>query len=120
MSTIAFGTAAVLPARPVTRLRMTARGRRTLLAAASIPLAAGIAFGVLSGGSAIASNEATAPAVFETITVVPGDSLWSIASKVAPNADPRVVIEEISDLNMLDGATLQVGDELAIPAQYAD
>jgi len=120
MSTIAIGTAAVLPARPATRLRMTVRGRRALLAVASIPLAAGIAFGVLSGGSAIASNERTLPTTFETITVVPGDSLWSIASKVAPNVDPREVIDEITDLNMLDGATLQVGDELAIPAQYTN
>jgi LysM repeat protein len=120
MSSIAFGTAAVLPERPATRLRVTTRGRRVLLVLASVPLAAGIAFGVLSGGSALASNEATSTATFETITVVPGDSLWSIASKVAPNEDPRVVIDEISDLNMLAGSTLQVGDELAIPAQYSN
>lgn len=120
MSTIAFGAAAALPARPATRLRMTARGRRTLVALASVPLAAGIAVAVLSGGNAIASNEAAVSATFETVTVVPGDSLWSIASKVAPNEDPREVIDEISDLNMLDGATLQVGDELAIPAQYTN
>lgn len=120
MSTIAFGTAAVLPARPATRLRVTARGRRVLLALASMPLAAGIALGVLSGGNALASNEAVSTATFETITVVPGDSLWSIASKVAPNEDPRGVMNEISDLNMLEGSTLQVGDELAIPARYTN
>ena len=120
MSTIAFSADAVLPARPTTRLRMTARGRRALLAVASIPLAVGIAFGVLSGGSAIASNESVATAAFATVTVVPGDSLWSIASKIAPTADPREVISEISSLNALEGATLQVGDELAIPAQYTN
>lgn len=120
MSTIAFGTATVLPARQATRLRMTARGRRVLLAVASVPLAVGIAFGVISGGAAIASNEGGASASFQTVMVVPGDSLWSIASKVAPTADPRVVIEEITALNALEGATLQVGDELAIPAQYSE
>jgi LysM repeat protein len=119
MSTIAFGTAAVLPARPATRLRLTARGRRVLLAVASVPLAAAIGFGILSGGSAIASNDSVATATFETVTVVPGDSLWSIASKVAPSEDPREVIDEIVALNALEGATIQVGDELAIPAQYA-
>ena len=121
MSTISFSTATVIPApaRPATRLRLTARGRRVLLAVASIPLAVGIAFAAISGGSAIASG-ADAPAVaVETVTVMPGDTLWSIAGSIAPNADPRDVIGEISRMNLLQGGEIQIGQELAIPAQYA-
>jgi LysM repeat protein len=50
---------------------------------------------------------------------MPGDSLWSIAEEVAPTADPRDVIGDITRLNMLDGGAIQVGDELAIPAEYS-
>lgn len=121
MSSISFSTAAVIPApaRPATRLRLTTRGRGVLLALASVPLAIGIAFAALSGGSAVASG-ADAPAVsVETVTVMPGDTLWSIATEVAPGLDPREVIGEISRMNVLRGGELQIGQELAIPAAYA-
>jgi nucleoid-associated protein YgaU len=120
MSSISLSTAVVLPARPATRLRLTARGRGVLLAIASVPLALGIAFAAISGGSALASGDAVAAASFETVTVMPGDTLWSIAGAVAPTADPREVIGEISRLNMLRGGELQIGQELAIPAEYTD
>lgn len=126
MSSISFSTAVIIPARPAarSRMRLTARGRAVLLALSAIPLAVGIAFGAISGGSAVASGEDEAVASFgsadfETVTVLPGDTLWSIASTVAPTADPRDVIGEISRLNMLRGGELQIGQELAIPAQYA-
>ena len=85
MSSISFSTAAVIPAstRPSTRLRLTTRGRAVLLAFASVPLAVGIAFAALSGGSAIASGADTAAVSVETVTVMPGDTLWSIATGVA-------------------------------------
>ncbi|MFT4157475.1 MAG: LysM peptidoglycan-binding domain-containing protein [Microbacterium sp.] len=118
MSTIAFGSAAVIPARAATRLRLTSRGRRVLLAVAAVPLAAAIGFGVISGGTAIASNDSAATTAYDTVTVVPGDSLWSIASKIAPHADPREVINELIAFNALEGASIQAGDELAIPEQY--
>ncbi|AKV86030.1 hypothetical protein BMW26_11175 [Microbacterium sp. 1.5R] len=120
MSTITFSSAAVLPARPATRLKLTARGRRVVLAVAAVPLAAGIAFAALSGGSAMASGEQTATASFATVTVMPGDTLWSIAESVAPGADPRDVIGDITRLNLLRGGELQIGQELAIPAQYSE
>ncbi|WP_315070352.1 LysM peptidoglycan-binding domain-containing protein [uncultured Microbacterium sp.] len=122
MSSISFSTAAVIPAstRPTTRLRLTTRGRAVLLAFASVPLAIGIAFAALSGGSAIASGADSAAVSVETVTVMPGDTLWSIATSVAPDADPRDVIGEISRMNVLRGGELQIGQTLAIPAQYVN
>lgn len=116
MSTITFTTAPV--ARPATRLRLTARGRRVLLAVASLPLAVGIAFAAISGGTAVASATDVATATFETVTVMPGDTLWSIAAQLAPAEDPREVIGDISRLNLLRGSAIQIGQELAIPTQY--
>lgn len=120
MSSITISTAAVLSAGPATRLRLTARGRRLLVALASLPLAVGIVFAALSGGNALATGEAAAPTSFETVTVLPGDTLWSIAAEVAPESDPRDVIGEISRLNLIQGGVLQVGQEISIPAQYTE
>jgi len=106
------------PARKA-RLRMTVRGRRVLVVLAAIPLAAGIGFAALSGGSANASGETVATASFETVTVLPGDTLWAIAQTVAPNVDPRDAMHEIQKLNALAGSSLQAGQQLAIPAEYA-
>lgn len=103
-----------------TRLRLTARGRRVLLALAAAPIAAGIAFSVLAGGSALASGEQSVPVSFATVSVLPGDTLWSIAVEAAPGVDPREVIADIKRLNNLSSGTIQVGAEIAIPTQYVD
>lgn len=120
MSTISISTPAVLPVRTATRLRLTTRGRRVLVALAALPLAFGIAFAAIGGGSALASGDAVVTADFVTVTVMPGDTLWSIAESVAPAADPRTVIGDIQRLNALGAGSLQVGQQLAIPAEYAD
>lgn len=102
----------------VTRLRITARGRRLLTALVAIPVAAAIAYAALTGGSALASGEPAGPAAFDTVTVQPGDTLWSIAGEIAPAADPRDVVAAVSRLNVIDGGVIAVGQHLAIPAQY--
>lgn len=119
MSTISITPAQALPAlRPSTRLRLTVRGRRVLAALVALPVALGIVLAAWGGVSAIASAD-EAPAVsFETITVLPGDTLWSLAGEIAPATDPREVIDAIMRLNMLDGGQVFVGQELAIPLSY--
>ncbi len=102
-----------------TRLRLTVRGRRVLAALAAIPAALALALAIIGGGAALASRGDGAPAgSFETITVMTGDSLWSIAEAVAPASDPRDVVDAIVRLNALDGVGLVAGQELAIPAEY--
>ena len=128
MSTISIVTAApamrrVAPrsaSQPQTRLRITQRGRRVVAGVIAVPLAVVIGFGAISGGSALASHSEGAPAgSFETVTVMPGDSLWSIARDVAPQVDPRDVIDEISRLNNLASGELMAGQSLSIPAEYS-
>ncbi|GAA5025403.1 LysM peptidoglycan-binding domain-containing protein [Microbacterium fluvii] len=112
-------SAIALPVTTTTRLRLTARGRRVLLGLAALPAAVVLAAAVIGGGSALASHSAGAPAdAFSSITVAAGDSLWSIAERVAPDADPRDVIDDIVRLNALHGAGLTAGQSLAIPAEY--
>lgn len=105
---------------PSTRLRLTARGRRVLTFLAALPVVIAVAIAIISGGSALATNEQAAPTgSFVEITVMPGESLWSIAESVAPNADPRDVVAAITRLNVLEGGGLSAGQRIAIPAEYA-
>ncbi|MDQ2697203.1 MAG: LysM peptidoglycan-binding domain-containing protein [Actinomycetota bacterium] len=107
-------------AQRATRLRLTVRGRRVLAVLAALPAVVALTFAVLSGGSALASRDVGAPAgSFTTVTVAPGDSLWSIAEDVAPDRDPRDVVDAIVRLNSLENVTVQAGQSLAIPAEYA-
>lgn len=120
ITTPALGTTSFGLARPSKRLRLTLRGRRVLAVLAALPAIVAISIAMISGGSALASRDAGAdPASFETITVSSGESLWSIAQEIAPQADPRDVVDAIVRLNALEGATLQAGQSLAIPAEYA-
>lgn len=119
MSTIGISAPAAFPVRTATRLRLTARGRRVLVILAAVPLAFGIAFAAIGGGTAIAAGEVAGASDFATVMVMPGDTLWSIAESVAPATDPRTVIRDIQKLNALGGGSLQVGQQLAIPTEYA-
>ncbi len=48
-------------------------------------------------------------------TVKPGDTLWSIARRVAPGQDPRPVVEDLIAENHLQG-DLQAGQAIDLPA----
>lgn len=104
-----------------TRLRLTTRGRRVLVSLAALPAVVALSAAMISGGSALATRADGAPAgSFDTVTVQAGDSLWAIAERVAPAADPRDVVAAFSHLNGLDAGLVSAGQELAIPAEYAD
>lgn len=120
MSSISVTTAPAFPAvGPATRLRITARGRRALAALVALPLAAFLAVAALNGAAAIASSDASESVTFTTVTVLPGDTLWSLAGEIAPASDPRDVVDAIIRLNMLGGGEIFAGQELAIPLEYA-
>ncbi len=52
--------------------------------------------GAALGGNTLAPSEAR-PQVVVTYVVQPGDTLWSIAGIVAPDEDPRSVVDELRD-----------------------
>ena len=58
----------------------------------------------------------TAQQTMVDVTVAPGDTLWSIAAQAAPDRDPRDVIEEIRQLNDMQGGVLPIGVVLRVPA----
>jgi hypothetical protein len=92
-------------------VRLTRRGRLVLVLAMLAAL-------VVVLGSAGRSTEAaghgprTQPV---TVTVQTGETLWQLASRVAPETDPRLVIAEIERLNTLSGSTVYAGQQLRVP-----
>ena len=106
--------------RTATRLRLTVRGRRVIAAVAALPAVIALAFAIVSGGGALASSDGNAPAgTFEQVTVLPGDTLWSLAEEVAPGVDPREVVDDIMRLNALPSGALEVGQTLYLPTEYS-
>ncbi len=73
-----------------------------------------VLIGIAAGAKAVA--DPPSPAGPRTAVVVePGDTLWNIAERHAPDADRRSVIAEIRRLNGLDNSTVEVGQELLLP-----
>jgi hypothetical protein len=104
-------------AAPRTRLRITRRGRAVLATVIALPLVLGTGAAMLNGGGAVATDTSSS-AEFTYVEVEAGQSLWSLAETVAPQADPREVIAAIVRLNGLPSADVQPGERLAIPFEY--
>ncbi len=112
-----------LPAVPARQapLRLTRRGRAVavagvlLLATLVSALVFALAMGP-AGGRSAAVTPTAGGAAGSTVTVQPGDTLWAIASRVAPKADPRVVVQKIIDRNGIAAASIQAGQVLALPS----
>ena len=99
-------------------LRLTARGRAVVTTLAALPLIVGALVLAVNGGGALAGDSMQSGASFDYITVPAGESLWSIAEVVAPEVDPRDVIDAIINLNQLSSADVQAGQRLALPNNY--
>lgn len=110
-------TAASLSFAPApTRLRLTRRGRAVFATLAVAPLlAAGVAFG-FNASPAVAGDASAPSAELNTVTILDGQSLWSVAEDIAPGHDPRDVIADIVKLNGLDSANVPSGATLAVPS----
>ncbi|WP_353987655.1 LysM peptidoglycan-binding domain-containing protein [Ruicaihuangia caeni] len=108
----------IAPRTTAPRLRLTRRGRAVFTTLAAIPAVAGALVIGLQGGAATAGDTASG-VTFSTVTVEAGESLWSIAERIAPSSDPRDVIYEIARLNQLESTDVQPGQQLAMPLAYA-
>ena len=96
-------------------LRLTRRGR-LVTAAATVLIAALTLVGVVSRAGSLretAPVPASAPA---QVVVAPGETLWSIAERVAPDRDPRPVVAGIQRLNDLPTPDVHAGQTLLLRA----
>jgi hypothetical protein len=101
---------------PVAPLRLTRRGRVVVALAAAL-LATLVS--LLLAGVAQATNDGPSPrAARENLVQVivrPGQSLWSVAESADPGQDTRAVIQQIIDLNSLNGDAVFAGQQLWVP-----
>jgi hypothetical protein len=92
---------------------LTRRGRIVVFLTVLAIALAGFA---LLGSPAVSTGQAH-HAAQHTVVVRGGETLWDIASRIAPGEDPRVVIGDIVDLNNLaDAGSIRIGQELFVPA----
>lgn len=99
-------------------LRLTRRGRIVL--AGFLVLAAALMALAAAGGAAATGTGAPVSVYHRNLSQVvvrSGDSLWSIAARAQPDADPRLVIQQITDLNALPGPEISAGQRLWVPAE---
>ena len=97
-------------------LRLTRRGRLMLSSLSFISILVVSSY-LLIGLTSTDANASNSEALNNSslIVVAPGETLWTIASRVNPERDPRAVIEDIKALNVLEGVNLYAGQILRIP-----
>ncbi|HEU5157280.1 MAG TPA: LysM peptidoglycan-binding domain-containing protein [Streptosporangiaceae bacterium] len=99
-------------------IRLTRRGRAVLVIMVAAALLG--ALWLTAGRWALAGSqgEKSGPArARESVIVGYGDTLWEIASRARPDADPRVTVRRIIDLNSLSTPIVQPGQRLLLPGR---
>jgi LysM repeat protein len=94
-------------------IRLTRRGRLALLVAAVMCMLLGFSLG---NTLSFTAGTVSPPAASHSIVVQPGQTLWGIATQIAPHADPRATVQQIIVLNHLASTGVQAGQELALPS----
>ncbi|NHC13658.1 LysM peptidoglycan-binding domain-containing protein [Motilibacter deserti] len=100
------------PQQAVSHLRLTTRGKAVIVVALAILALLALSWG--RGGGVQASSTSAGPATAYT-SVEPGDTLWAIALRVAPQDDPRDTVDRILELNALTTAKIEPGQRLIVP-----
>jgi len=102
-------------------IRLNRRGRlaRTFVVLSLAVVMASL-FGLQAGANTSepvsATNSYTEVSYIE-VTAAPGDTLWSLATRMAEGGDVRALVDEIATVNSLATAELQAGQKVRIPLQ---
>lgn len=115
----------VPPHRPPTRQRVagaprvlaraTCAPKRPRLSLGWVLVAAAISCAAVFGlGSLAGSVAPSVPSTTKVVRVLPGESLWELAGRVAPESEASAVVERIEELNSIDG-DVRPGQPLTVP-----
>jgi LysM repeat protein len=91
--------------------------RRGRLARTFVVLSLAIVLGSVVSAKAGAGIDAAPQAAesFITVTVAPGDTVWSLANRLAGARDVRSLVSEIISVNSLASVDVATGQKLRIP-----
>jgi len=91
--------------------------RRGRLALTLVVLSLAIVLGSLVSAKAGAGTQVVPAAAgsFITVTVAPGETLWSLAARVEHDGDLRSLVSEIISVNGLASVDLAAGQKIRIP-----
>lgn len=97
-------------------MHLTGRGRVLLVLALAALLLGAFAIGRSASSQASIATSAPEPAPTR-VTVQSGDTLWTLAQRLAPGQDTRKVVDQLRRLNHLRSAgELKAGQQLLLPA----
>jgi hypothetical protein len=108
-------TAMTIHQQPVSPVRLTRRGRVVVVLAFLGALMAG---GFTLGHAPSEASGRMHPIKPQTVTVQPGDTLWTVAERVAPHTDPRLIVAQIQSANHLRSPQLLTGMQLVVPPAH--
>ncbi|HVB28125.1 MAG TPA: LysM peptidoglycan-binding domain-containing protein [Mycobacteriales bacterium] len=91
------------------RGHLTRRGRLAVVVLAVLCALVTVSLG------RVASQAAGPARPLPRVTVRAGQTLWGVASAVAPHRDPRATVLEIEALNHLAGDDVRAGQSLLVP-----
>jgi hypothetical protein len=91
--------------------------RRGRLARTLVVLSLAIVLGSLVSAKAGAGTEVVPAAAgsFITVTVAPGETLWSLAARVEHDGDTRSLVSQIVSVNSLASVDVTAGQKIRIP-----
>lgn len=97
-------------------LRLTRRGRAVRAVVLGMAVTTVFLLVSLLGQSVVsASTDAGQGPALRAIVVEPGQTLWGIATAVAPRDDPRDTVLRLERINDLDGPGIRAGQQLLVP-----
>ncbi len=104
-------------ANPSGRIVLNRRGRlaRTLVVLSLAIVAASVAGG--QAGANTSQSQRSSADTFITVTVAPGDTVWSLANRVAPAGEAGALVSAIIEINSLGSGDVEAGQKIRIPLE---
>jgi len=111
---VAVGERPIRTPLTLPRPRLTRRGRMAVTGVSALLIGA-LSVGLATAAQATRSGPASPGRYLSKVTVLPGQSLWSLAEANDPDADTRQVVQQIKQLNSMTGDQVQAGAVLWVP-----
>ncbi len=99
-------------ANPSVRLNRRGRLARTFVVLSLAIVAASVAGGKAGADTTVAPIVAKS---YITVTLAPGDTVWSLANRVSEGRNVRSLVAEIIEVNSLHSVDLTAGQKIRIP-----